>query len=61
MSPLFYRGVTKLAIGGGTFYVTVDQGVWNNSRQASKAADKVKNTVLPAASEYGHQVHLLLL
>ena len=59
MGPLFYRGETKLAIGGGAFYLTVDQGVWNNSQQASKAADRVKNTVLPAASEYGQQVSSL--
>ena len=39
-----------------SFYLTVDQGVWNNSQQASKAADRVKNTVLPAASEYGQQI-----
>ncbi|CAC5425211.1 unnamed protein product [Mytilus coruscus] len=48
--------VTKLAIGGAAVYVTVDQGVWKNSQQASKAAEKVRNNVLSATNEYSKQI-----
>ncbi|XP_052084860.1 uncharacterized protein LOC127722053 [Mytilus californianus] len=56
MALTIFKAVTKLAIGGAAVYVTVDQGVWKNSQQASKAAEKVRNNVLSATNEYSKQI-----
>ncbi|KAK3865151.1 hypothetical protein Pcinc_029220 [Petrolisthes cinctipes] len=32
---------TKAAIGGGVVYITVDQGIWGNSRSTSAAYDRL--------------------
>ncbi len=51
-----FRTATKLAIGVGAVYVTLDQGVWSTSKQSSKALHKVRNDVLPTASNYLEKV-----
>jgi hypothetical protein len=50
------KTATKLAIGVGAVYVTLDQGVWSGSNQGSKALDNMKTRVLPAANEYLQRV-----
>ena len=52
------RTVAKAVFAGGALYVTVDQGVWSTSPQASsKALTKVKTSVIPVTSEYIEKVH----
>ncbi|XP_067653777.1 MICOS complex subunit MIC13-like, partial [Haliotis asinina] len=51
-----YRLASKLAVGAGAVYVTIDQGVWNNSSNGSQALEKVKGSVLPAATDYAKQI-----
>lgn len=40
------RGLGKVAIVGGALYVTVDQGIWSESKQASSALDRITTKVM---------------
>ncbi|KAI0231340.1 hypothetical protein LSAT2_018324 [Lamellibrachia satsuma] len=51
----FVKSLTKLVIGAGAVYVTVEEGVWSTSRNSCKALDRVRTSVLPATSEYINQ------
>ncbi|KAL8601938.1 hypothetical protein ACOMHN_008430 [Nucella lapillus] len=47
------KNATKLLIGGGAVYTTVQQGVWStDTTQGSKVLDSVRTTIAPTASEY---------
>ncbi|KAK6184919.1 hypothetical protein SNE40_007270 [Patella caerulea] len=52
MAATVVKVATKVAVGVGAVYVTVDQGVWGTNSQAVKAVDKVRSSVLPAANDY---------
>ncbi|XP_046334060.1 MICOS complex subunit MIC13-like [Haliotis rufescens] len=56
MATTLVKLASKLAIGAGAVYVTIDQGVWSNSSNGSQALEKVKGSVLPAASDYAKQI-----
>ncbi|KAK7098773.1 MICOS complex subunit MIC13-like [Littorina saxatilis] len=47
------KTLTKVVIGGGAVYATVQQGVWTtNTADSSKVLETVRNSVAPTASEY---------
>lgn len=50
------RTATKLAIGAGAVYLTVDQGVWSSQSESSQALSKVRTKVLPETNEYWQKV-----
>ncbi|KAL3885518.1 hypothetical protein ACJMK2_025571 [Sinanodonta woodiana] len=56
MAATVLKTLAKLTIGVGAVYVTVDQGVWDGIRQGDSALNKVKQSVLPATSEYWQKV-----
>ncbi|KAK8747510.1 hypothetical protein OTU49_016428 [Cherax quadricarinatus] len=50
--------VTKVGIGGGIVYVTVDQGIWGNSHQAAAAYDRVYDIMPGTKSVSEKYLHL---
>ena len=52
----------KIAIGVGAVYLTAEQGLWNNdSVQSSSNLERFKTKVLPATTDYLHQVRGIIL
>ena len=48
-----HRNLTKVAIGGGAVYATVQQGIWStDNKQGSRVLSSVRETVSPTATEY---------
>ncbi|KAK3575961.1 hypothetical protein CHS0354_019280 [Potamilus streckersoni] len=56
MAATVLKTLAKLTIGVGAVYVTVDQGVWDGTGQGDSALNRVKQSVLPATSEYLQKV-----
>lgn len=54
---LCFRGLGKVAIVGGALYVTVDQGIWSESKQASNALDRITTKVM-LTDDYLKQVNV---
>jgi len=47
---------TKIGVGVGAIYVTVDQGIWSSSSSSNNAMDKFKAQVVPATTNVIKQV-----
>ncbi|KAK7500413.1 hypothetical protein BaRGS_00008320 [Batillaria attramentaria] len=57
MAVSIVKQLTKLALGVGAVYITVEQGVWStDTSHGSKVLENVRATVAPAASEYVNKI-----
>ncbi|ELU03831.1 hypothetical protein CAPTEDRAFT_226226 [Capitella teleta] len=50
------RTATKLAIGAGAVYITVDAGVWDSQADSNQALGKIRTKILPDTNEYWQKV-----
>ncbi|XP_068247360.1 MICOS complex subunit MIC13 [Palaemon carinicauda] len=49
---------TKVGIGGGVVYITIDQGIWGNSRQSSAAYERLYD-IMPGTKKVSEKYSLL--
>ncbi|XP_066953854.1 MICOS complex subunit MIC13 [Macrobrachium rosenbergii] len=49
---------TKVGIGGGVVYITIDQGIWGNSRQSSAVYDRLYD-IMPGTKKVSEKYLLL--
>ncbi|XP_041355939.1 MICOS complex subunit MIC13-like [Gigantopelta aegis] len=52
MALTLLKTASKVAIGAGAMYITIDYGVWGNSNQASESLEHFKRVISPVSSEY---------
>lgn len=52
---LHFRFFTKVGIGGGVVYLTVDQGIWGSSHQATAAYDRLFD-IMPGTKSVSEKV-----
>lgn len=51
----FFRFSTKAAIGVGVVYITVDQGIWGDSKSTSAAYDRLYD-IMPGTKSVSEKV-----
>ena len=55
---MFFRGLARITVVGGVVYLTVREGIWSDSSQASHVLSKVKLDLVDT-SVYRKQVRII--
>ena len=56
LSFRYFRTVARVSVGVGAVFITVDQGVWGGTSEATNTLKRIRSRYLPETNEYLNSV-----